>query len=239
MRPTMTRGTGLLLLAMLAAGLSSQAGTAYGPYFPLLDDWSWSFADGGSSLTAEVTGEREVLGQTVIVVTTTRDAEPSYETYFSVDVDGNVFLHGFDNPGIPATRAYDPPIRYMPYAPVAESVWATSHTRYGDLDGADSLGVFTTRYEVIDEVSLTVPAGTFDCILVEGGRVKGGDRFAVDGRSLRVGDDGLDWYARDVGRVRRIGPGTYDLVSFAGTVVPVRAVSWSRLKRWPGPAVGP
>lgn len=227
------RATRLVTTAGMALTLASAAagGTAYSPYFPLLDDWQWTYQGGSSTLSVDVTGERELLGRTVLVVTTVRDGDAPYETYFSVDDGGTVFLHGFDNPGIPATRAYEPPIEYLPRSPLSAAIWATTHTRYGDLEGADSLGVFTTRYEVVEETTLGVPAGTFDCLVIEGGAVKGGDRFAVDGRMTRGDDEGLDWFARDVGRIRRPGLATYDLVSYSGTVVPVRAVTWTRLKR--------
>jgi hypothetical protein len=218
-------------LGMVAGGVA--AGTVYNPFFPLLDDWQWTYEGSGYTLSASVAGEREVLGDTVIVVAVsiTGPETASYESYWSVDDAGTVFLHGFDNPFIPAVRAYDPPIRYLPRSLVVGESWSTAHTRYGDLDGTDSLGVATVRYEVEAETVLDVPAGSFACFEVLGGDVKGGDRIPVDGYPGVLRGSGSDWFARDVGRVRRPGLATFDLTGYSGTVVPIRAITWTAIKR--------
>ena len=133
---------------------------------------------------------------------------------------GDLLLHGnriVRSDGSVLDQVYDPPVRLLPAVPTAGASWTDVTTIYRYVDGVQDPGTPAYTYSATVTAaaeSVTVPAGTFDALVV-------------------TSDWGQDvtttWYVPGVGIVREISPGgTREL--WSDVTVPVSTVSWGDVK---------
>jgi hypothetical protein len=176
-----------------------------GDFLPLTIGNRWEYrGTGGSHQGEAITGQTLVRGRVVAVKSYTDGPDAGLQNYWLLAPDGSVMLAGFSNPSAALAWAYEPPIRYLPVPPVV-SAGPFQHVVVHDLF-TDAV-VFTNdfRFDVTEEVTLSLPAGSFHSFGV--GRAiplpitslgKGG-ALSLDGRRLPVGL--IDLPHRNIGLV--------------------------------------
>ena len=173
-----------------------------GNYWPLGDGLAWTYRAPGADYSIEMTSYEEGFDRSY-------DWGSGYSHFtFRENVDGDIEIVGwsywtqgaFD----PDFRTYDPPLLYFDFPLEVGKSWVSMNSS-GGLVG-----------EVLREETVTVPAGTFDVMVVK--------LISLSAQDLVIA--GEFYLAPGFGQVIHQGHG---LVSFSGTVA-VQQLSWGSVK---------
>jgi hypothetical protein len=235
--------TSIALLLVFVVPVPAHAGGD--SWLPLQIGNRWVYTIPGGGVYSEViTTTFQLHGRTVFVKKYIGGPHDGLENYWLTDSDGNVFLAGVNNrAGGGDASGYEPPVKLFATTPSLGLTWDTRVALYDLLTGVviDSLDF---RCEVLEDVSLTVPAGQFHAFGVGTDVTFAGpspsltraDRqaFTLDGRLLvtaknRVNSVATMWYAQGVGVVQFEPGGGYQLQSF-GNPTEVARTTWGRVK---------
>jgi hypothetical protein len=209
---------------------------------PLAVGSRWEYrGTGGGHQVETITGQTVVRGRVVAVKTYSEGPDAGLQNYWLLDADGSVLLAGFVNPSAALAQAYEPPIRYLPVPPGVGpqppqlidvyDLFTNALVFHGDL-----------RYEVVEEVTLALPAGSFHAfgvgqvISLPGPAIAKGGAITLDGRRVPAASPSIsvavprDWYSEGVGVVQYQTGDLYQLLGF-GMATPTAKSSWARLKR--------
>lgn len=165
--PTWSSSRSALALAFVTVFLAGQSASSEVPrYFPVELGWTWDYAhDVMGTEVNQITGTRLVRGR-VTQIQRRQQIGTQYpqvvENYWSVDEEGDVFLHGGQNFTFPIVIAYEPPIRLVDAPLSIGKSWESPFTYCNslDLDGTCQ-GPYPYPLVVVFEGNITVPAGTF------------------------------------------------------------------------------
>jgi len=206
------------------------------PYFPLAIGNSWDYqTPGGVHETQTITGTTTLLGHTVFVNTYTNNPDNAgLENYWQVGSNGGVLLLGFYRNNDGFGELYDPLIDYVDAPLAVGKTWSSESAIY-DLPGMIPDGTLAISFTAYEDVTLTVPAGTYQAfgigLVFTPGFTKtaAGGRLNIDGTLRVTADQPTDWYAAGVGEVQY---GTGDLFQLAGLNLPTpaTALSWGHVK---------
>jgi hypothetical protein len=175
--------------------------------------WNYLGASGAHQVET-ITGTQTVLGRTVFVKSYAEGIDAGLENFWLVGPGGEVLLAGFNRSGDGYAVAYEPPITVCGSAPSVGDTWTTHTTAYNFPDTSVVM-VFDITYGALEEVSLSVPAGTFPCIgvgqvatatpLASAGLASRG--LTLDGRRVAAtrsasATEASDWYSPGIGEVQ-------------------------------------
>ncbi len=237
-------GLAALLLFILVVSPSAHGDT----YHPLSVGTEWHYAtQSGLSDDTSITGEREILG----VVTAVRlqeineNGEPpfAYETYWTANEEGDLWLHGHQNVGDSVGVAYSPPVLMVDAPLFYGKSWVTSGVQPCFLDGTP-LGTDPIDYPAYVSFAgnLEVPAGTFYSFGIAWGRdltvfhPRSGETYDIFGRRVRPGSEAIqrqatEWYSEGVGMVQYLYPSPDDMLKLTSwQPTPVATESWGTIK---------
>jgi hypothetical protein len=238
----MLKAKALLLGSALLALCAVPAAAGPLPLLPLEigDHWIY-FGASGVHQVETITGTRTLLGRTVFVKSYTEGPDAGLENFWFTGPNGEVMLAGFDAAGPGLALAYDPPITVSGGAPSVGDTWTTQTTAYNlaDLSVFEAFGI---TFGALEAVTLSVPAGTFDCIGVgqvpftksPAGARMAGIGLALDGRRVALTRSGsstntTDWFSPGVGVVQYLAADTFQLAGY-GNSTPALATGWGALK---------
>jgi hypothetical protein len=236
----------VVLFVFLAAAPTQSAA---GDWYPLGPGDAWEYADGHGVHHFEITnGTRLLLGRTVAIRSYVGGVDDGLENYWLIGFDGSVLLAGFNNRQVNLALAYDPPVAMLVPPPTLGQTWST-HTMAYNLPDMSVYSIFDFTLSVLEDVQLTVPAGTYHAFGIgppppaAGSTatfvLSSGRSLLLDGRSALAGQPAgvttatalnADWYAQGVGVVQYLGNTLNQLVNFS-IPTPTAAVSWGKLKR--------
>jgi|SRR5262245_1741219 len=231
-----------------APGISLALLLAFAPWSALAADWlplqfgnRWEYrGDLGGQQTQDVIFAPKIHGREVMAKLHGGDPDTGLQNFWLLDAGGNVLLAGFLRPdgfGL----AYEPPIRYFPVPPAVGPQPPQSVTIHDYLTDA-LVGTASARFDVLEDVTLVVPAGSFHAYGVGQVAVPGtpdfasGKAFTLDGRALPAATPSIgpsvpsDWFSEGVGVVQYRSSQLFQLVSFT-VPTPVAHSSWARVKR--------
>lgn len=225
----------------LAAFVSPRPALA-DPWLPLDLGTRWEYRSvGGSHQVETITGFPVLHGRTVAAKHYSEGVDAGLENYWLLAPDSSVLLAGFNNPSAALAVLYEPPIRLLPVPPVVAPGPFVTTTIYNLFTDA-VLGVFPLRYDVTEEVQLTLPAGSFhafgvgQAIMLPAPRLAAGRTLSLDGRTIDPGGSSIyavsttDWFSEGVGEVQYQADDLYQLISFGGPTPTARS-SWTAVKR--------
>jgi hypothetical protein len=231
----------LAAAALVAFSAVPEPVRASPPLLPLELGNHWDYVGiSGAHQVETITGTETILGRTVFVKSYAEGLDAGLENFWLTGPGGEVMLAGFDtHDGL--GLAYDPPITVCGGAPSLGDTWPTHTTAYNLAD----MSVFATidiTFSALEEVTLTVPAGTFDCIGVgqvayatspERARIASRgltlDGRQVAGTRIAASTSARDWFSPGVGDVQYITNDTFQLASY-GTATPALTSTWGTLK---------
>ena len=227
-----------VLLALAWVPSTARAGT----WQPLTIGTRWEYRGvGGAHQVETITGQTIVRGRVVSVKSYAEGDDAGLQNYWLLDADGSVLLAGFNNPTTATAWVYEPPIRYLPVPPVVGEQPFQS-VEVHDLFTDALVFVDNFRFDVTEEVTLTLPAGSFHAFGVgrltplPGPAIAKGGGMTLDGRRLPAADpsiyitDTTDWYSEDTGVVQYKTGDLYQLAGF-GLPTPTAKSSWAAIKR--------
>jgi hypothetical protein len=229
-----------LLLLLAAPGVARADG---GPWLPLEVNNRWEYVTAGGGYAEAITGTLDLLGRTVFVKSYIGGPDNGLENYWLTDADGSVLLAGFNNRPASFALAFDPPLRYLAVPPALGLTW-DSHALVRNLPDLAVVDSVDIHWQEMEDVSLTVPAGTYHSFGV--GQVVApvapraalvradGQTFSLDGRRLAtngaINSNATDWYAQGVGVVQLQSSALYQLRWF-GNPLPVARTTWGSIKQ--------
>ncbi len=228
---------------LIVAGARTAAAVALPPMMPLDVGNHWEYVGPGGTIDVQgITGTLEVRGRTVAVKHEFQGPDAGLDNWWMTGPSGEVLLAGFDNPNIPLSLAYDPPIVYCGGAPILAETWTTTFVAY-EMPGETVYGTGTATYSALELPTLTLPAGSFEAVAI--GWIPNGPAstlasgigtFTLDGHRVSATTKAAaatatprDWFARAVGVVQWSNGDLYQLTSF-GNPTPTLASTWGRLK---------
>jgi hypothetical protein len=210
------------------------------PMLPLEIGNHWEYQSlGGDHQVETITGTATVLGRAVFVKHYAEGLNAGLENWWRIGPGGDVQLAGFDrHDGF--SLGYDPPLTFCGASPVLGDLWPTHVVAY-DMATMAVYAEFDITFSALEDVSLSVPAGTFPSIGVGQVLAKAANPvlalrgLALDGRQLKttpntIASDATDWFSAGVGEVQYRSGDTYLLVSY-GYPTPTLTTSWGALKR--------
>lgn len=231
--------TGVVMASAFAAiACASLPGRARAETWLPLDignRWSYQGVAGGHEVTS-ITGTTVLRDRMVYVRSYLESPQNAgLENYWSVEPDGDVFLHGFmrrvENFGV----AYEPPLRMLDAPLSLGRAWTTTSTVYY-LPDMSLNGSYDFSFQVMEDGVLSLPAGTFDAMGIGQtaapplGRTGIAGQLAPDGARRSTALTAQEWYAQGVGEVQYATDDLYQL-AVADLPTPVVATSWGRIKR--------
>jgi hypothetical protein len=247
-RPSRPSAFAPALVACFAlAALNAPAGPARAEWLPLVIGNQWQYVDDTEDPHVEVITEQvHVRGRHMFVKSYVGGQDDGLINFWMLDTDGGVLLGGYYRASYPFGLIYEPPVRLFPGSPVVGAEWTTHAIAYSIPDNV-FFAEFDLYWAVAEAVSLSPPAGTFQCFGV--GQVAPpivgpasalapeGQSWGLDGRVVRgaLGVLGTgpasatEWYADDIGLVQYNTGVPYVLQSYDVTV-PAVASSWGRIK---------
>ena len=230
---------GIFLLALRAVPVAVSAPASMLP-LEVGNYWNYLGASGAHQVET-ITGTRTVLGRTVFVKSYTEGIDAGLENFWLTGPGGEVLLAGFKIPPDGYALAYEPPITVCGSAPSVGDTWTTHTTAY-DLADTSVVMVLDIAYSAIEEVSLSVPAGTFPCIGVGQGLVATSPASAqpasrgltLDGRQVAAARSASatsisDWYSPGIGVVQYLVGDRFQLAGY-GSPTPAQSMSIGQLK---------
>ena len=235
----MIRSSRLALALVFATALTPSLAWS-GDWLPLAigNRWEYRGATSGSHDVEQITGTFTLRGRVVAIKTYEEGLNAGLENYWLLDPDGSVLLAGFltaDGFGI----AYEPPIRHLNGPPTVGAKPPQSITIY-DLHTNEVVAVYNIEYDVMEDVLLNLPAGSFQALGVgqsaaSGPAVAARRALTLDGRVLTAVPSAVpgsvsDWYSEGVGVVQYSAGELFQLVGF-GQPTPTLAASWGAIKR--------
>jgi hypothetical protein len=235
--PALGAASALALVTVLSAGAAVAA-----PWLPLALGNTWAYqGDQGGHQIETITGTTTLHGRTVFAKHYYEGVDTGLENYWLTGFDGSVLLAGFYAPSAGFGYIYEPPIRFFP-APPALGEQPQVPLAYHDFVTDQLLFSGTVRYDVLEDVMLTVPAGTFHAFGVGRyvplpGPAANGTQLTLDGRVATPGGKSIyileptDWFSEGVGLVQYDVGQLYQLVSFGGPTAASRS-SWAKIKRF-------
>jgi len=222
--------------AMLFASAASAA-----DWMPLDIGTRWEYRGlGGGSEVQSITGERTLHGRVVATRFYDEGLNAGLENYWLLDPDGTVLLAGFFRPegfGL----VYEPPIRYLPVPPVVGPQPAVRVNAHDFVTDA-VVSTWDVHFEVVEEVTLALPAGSFHSFGVQemstpvGPAAASRRTFTLDGRTLAPAPSLVtqpqpsNWFSLGSGVVQFRFTDLFQLVRVEGPS-PVARSSWARVKR--------
>jgi len=219
------RSCALLLLLVPTLALAQPE------YLPLQDGNNWQYAtEAGDTWITTVDGTLEVLGNPafrLVQVLAGADAQ-SLENWWSIDGEGNVFLHGFDNAGF--VREYEPPVLFVDAPLFLGKTWASSTQAGSDLIDLE----FTVETDGLVDLPVgSLPA--FGISYLQPLEVPKTPGYSLAGHRLPAGKrdpaDATDWYSDGVGPVQlRFGGNVYQLTAYSIGTVATQASSFGAVK---------
>ena len=227
---------GLLLLLTLAPGTPRAA-----DWLPLDIGNRWEYlGELGGQHSQEIISAPKIHGREVLGKHYVGGPDSGLQNFWLLGADGSVLLAGFlrlDGFGL----VYEPPIRFLPVPPAVEPQPPQSVTIHDYLTNA-VLGTANARFDVLEIVTLVVPAGSYHSAGVGQVAVPGvsdfapGKALALDGRTLPAVTPSIepaeptDWFSEGVGVVQFLSNQLYQLIGFSGPTQ-VAQSSWARVKR--------
>jgi hypothetical protein len=212
------------------------------PWLPLGLGTRWEYRGvAGSHQVETITGFPVLHGRTVAAKSYSEGVDAGLENYWLLAPDGSVLLAGFNNPSAALAILYEPPIRLLPVPPVVGPGSFVTTTIFNLFTDA-VLGTFPLRYDVSEEVQLTLPAGLFhtfgvgQAISLPSPQSVAGRTLSLDGRTIgRAGSSifsvtTTDWFSEGVGEVQYLASDVYQLVSFGEPTATARS-NWTAVKR--------
>lgn len=212
------------------------------PWLPLTAGMRWEYRGAGGQHQIEtITGFTTLHGRVVAVKSYAEGADAGLQNYWFLAPDGSVMLAGFLNPSASLAWVYEPPVRYLPVPPVVgpgPDVLTSVHDLFTDA----LLFQTSMRFDVTEQVTLAVPAGSFPTfgvgrlVNLPGPGTAPQLALTMDGRALPPPAPGIfyiqstDWFSEGVGVVQYQSFELLQLVGF-GSPVPVAHSSWARVKR--------
>lgn len=168
------------LLAVLSAGtaLAQQPALPRADYFPLNAGSKWVYKTGDSDVTVAVAGVERADGEDRVRVDTETPSGTKTAEYFVVRLDGVYRVQVKD-------EKVAPPVKVLPIPVKVGATWDVN----SKLNTQAIKGTFVVKS---DRERVTVPAGTFDAILVEG------KDFDIAGAKTTI----RIWFAKDRGIVQ-------------------------------------
>jgi hypothetical protein len=236
--------TGLLvsasILCFTPAILQAQAYN----YLPLVPGMAWHYeAATGESWLTTVKGEQMVLGRITTTLVHSIDQVVTTQVvhnFWTVDMGGDLYLHGAHNITTDFVVSYEPPILWLDAPLELDKTWSTSFQPFFSLDGTNPGNPGVNHLQVFESADLTVPYGTFPAFGI--GYAGTQKLTAPDGRAydllgftqevggLPTSKGAFSWFSDGLGRLQEIYEGaTYQLVTWNGPV-PVMAETWGGLK---------
>jgi hypothetical protein len=227
----------MIVLALLSAPAMA------GDWLPLAIGNRWEYrGTAGNHQVETIIGTTTVRGRVVAVKRYAEGANAGLENYWLLDPGtGSVMLAGFNNPTAGIAIAYEPPLTYLQAPPVVGTPFVPRFAFMHDLFTDADLGVIQYLFTVLQNVVLTLPAGSFDTFGVGAETpvprpsLAARATLALDGRVLTGAlagspDDGTtDWFSEGTGVVQYKGDDLYQLVGF-GNPTPTAAATWGALK---------
>ena len=225
-------------LAITAALAPSLAWS--GDWMPLAigNRWEYRGATSGSHAVEQITGTFSLRGRVVAIKQYLEGINAGLENYWLLDLDGSVLLAGFltaDGYGV----AYEPPIRYLDGPPTVGAKPPQSITIY-DLHTNEVLAAYSEEYDIMEDVVLNLPAGSFQALGMglspnSGPAVAARRALTLDGRVLTAVPSAVpgrvsDWFSEGVGVVQYDAGELFQLVGFCQPT-PTLVSNWGALKR--------
>lgn len=226
----------LLVIALLALAVPALGS----PYFPLVPGAAWTLADHDppTAMTLTLAGEVMFHGAPCYPRYENVDGVLTGISYWNVDAEGRVLLHGlkylvgeaFEFYFSPPAVFLDPDLACGEFVDNAVNVYEVQDT--GDLWWAER----TVRLTCVDRNPVTTPLGTFSAVTVDPAWID-----SPDGAAWRYGHEGVFSYGFGVGPVRiasQAGPEEYILVELENlvpTVAPAAVVPEIDLRAAPNP----
>ena len=236
-----------VLIALAACALIARvavpaSAAATPPLLPLEIGNHWEYLSASGTVYAEaITGTRVVLGRTVTVKSYLAGPDAGLQNWWLTGPNGEVLLAGADRPDAGVLWAYEPPITYCGGSPALGASWLTHVVAY-DLLTSGVFAEFDITFVVIEDVTLTVPAGTFPSFGV--GQIVAGNvaplassrGFTLDGRlassALKAtASTASDWFSPGVGVVQLFTNSELFRLTGYGNPTPARTTSWGMLKQ--------
>ncbi len=212
------------------------------PWLPLVPGMRWEYQGlAGAHQVETITGFITLRGRVVATKLYAEGADAGLQNYWLLDVDGSVLLAGFLNPGAGLALVYEPPIRILPVPPAVgpqPSVMITAYDLFTDAVYA----TFPIRFDVTEDVMLSLPAGSFhafgvvQAITLPLPSLLAKPALTLDGRTLGPQSPSIysitttDWFAEGVGVVQYQSNDFYQLLGF-GLPTPTAQSSWGAIKR--------
>ena len=186
-----------ILLGVVLCG-STQA--ADSDYFPIEEGIIWRYDAGddiqGWQESRYFFGTIELNGTTAHILHYEGGPYDGMREYWSKDAEGDIRYHGFSQPPLISLIVFTPPILWYDFPLYVGKTWQTSPSQIDLL------------FEVVQQRSITVPAGTFQSFTIE--RYEAPEKTSVvatDGlarRSRARGHEGWEDVAPAVGLVRSV-----------------------------------
>ena len=236
----------LALVATLALTLVATRVTA-ATFMPLEPGTVWVYqGDQGGHQTERMIGFFPLHGRPTAIKHYEEGVDAGLQNYWMIGFDGTVLLAGFSRPGgapgsFDTGYVYDPPIRIFPVPPV---VGPQPFQFIGVYDFVTDVLLYTAqiRYDVFEDVVLTLPAGTFHAYgagqyIPLPAPAANGTHLTLDGRLVTDSGKNIaittptDWYSEGVGLVQYRTSQLYQLTSFSGPPTATAQSSWGKLKR--------
>ena len=239
MRPHRVRVPSLALALVLGSLTATLARAA--TWMPLVQGGHWEYrSPGGPEHTEIIDGTVELFGRTLSKKRQIDGPDAGLVNFWQVAPDGSVLLGGFDNTSAGFSLAYDPPIVMLAAPPAAGATW-TSHATVYELPSLTEYATLDIVWEVVENVELVVPAGTYQAFGVgqvqplTGLALSSHRTLTLDGRVVTdQAKAGVvtptQWYTEDLGVVQYLLNDLQQLVAY-GTSVPAASSTWGRVKR--------
>lgn len=245
MSPRSHPARALALLAFaLALGATVPGSTGHAAWLPLAIGNKWQYMDDGDNPhLEEITEEGHVRGRRMFVRSYIGGQDDGLMNFWQLGADGSVLLGGYYRPIQTFGLVYEPPVRIFPGSPAVGLEWTTHTIAYSVPDNV-VFAEFDLYWAVAEAVTLSPPAGTFECFGV--GQVAPpvlafapeGQSWGLDGRvrapatgTLGTGPaSATEWYADGVGLVQYDTGVPYTLQSY-DLVTPAVTSTWGRIKQ--------
>lgn len=200
------------------------------PFFPVVEGASWTYNTTGASESSYTRAFSEVSEEGFVMTHITEGSPVVLSTDYKCGEDG---LSSGTLGGLPgADGGFSMQVTSfngVNFPPADQwktgAIWDVSYTVEGggtiqDIE-ATATGDVALSYEIVDQESVTVPAGTFDAYKVNSTLAQ---KLTMSMNGMEVPVEftinSVDWYAKDVGQVKSMTLGdfatTTELVSYSG-----------------------
>lgn len=155
---------------LLGMGLLASTPTAArAQYLPLVQGYQWRYTGTGPITIDRAIDGVKLVGEaqtSVLSNVQTGAISDAWDNFWTSDAEGRLWLHGFFNYGSEFGIRYVPPILWIDASPQTDDTWNTTTTAF-DLDTGALVTVFSINFQATNGVEVTVPAGTFDTLMLD------------------------------------------------------------------------